>query len=348
LVLLLSLALSLSGCAPSAGSSATPVSPSPAPGVTPALPATATSTAAPSASTVKAPILAPAATEVVQLATSIAGKLQPALPPFSHVFIIVLENREASAIVGNPQAAYLNQLASQYARASNSYAIGHPSLPNYLALTGGDTFGVRSDCTDCFQAKDNLANQVEQAGRTWKGYMESLPGPCFKGAGEGGYALKHDPFMYYASIRNDPARCNRVVPLTQLDTDLQSGNVPDLAWISPNLCNDMHDCSVATGDAWLRTWVPKILNSPAWIHDGVLFITFDEGGSSAGCCQVAAGGKVDTLVISPLVQPGFVSQVAYDHYSLLRTIEDAWGLPHLANAGLDASAPMVDFFQSKK
>ncbi len=375
LVLILSLALALSGCAQPGGSSVPPGSPGAtpgaagaSPGVAPALPATTTGpeaaqpAATPSASALAAHAtpasalnVAPAATKVVQLATSIAGQLRPGLPAFSHVFIILLENREASEIVGNKQAAYLNQLASQYARAANYYGIGHPSLPNYLALTGGDTFGIQSDCTDCFLAKDNLANQVERAGRAWKGYMESLPGPCFKGAGDGGYALKHDPFMYYDNIRNDPARCNRVVPLTQLDADLQSGTVPDLAWISPNLCNDMHDCPVATGDAWLRTWVPKILNSPAWKQDGVLFITFDEGGSTAGCCQVAAGGKqvaaggkVDTLVISPLVQPGFVSQVAYDHYSLLRTIEEAWGLPRLGNAGCDCSAPMADFFRPHK
>ncbi len=325
-LLILSFALALGACAPSSGSTTSSDGPIP--------------TAGP------APVLAPVATQVIQLAASAVGQLQPNLPAFSHVFIIVLENKGANSIVGSDQAPYLNQLASQYARAGNYYAVAHPSLPNYLALTGGDTFGVHSDCTDCFQAHDNLANQLERAGRSWKAYMESLPGPCFKGTGSGRYALKHNPFMYYDDIRNDPQRCNKVVPLTQLDGDLQSGSVPDLVWISPNLCSDMHDCPIATGDGWLRTWVPKILNSPAWQQNGVLFITFDEGTSRSGCCQVAAGGKVDTLVISPLVQPGFVSEVAYDHYSLLRTIEDAWGLPRLANAGLAATAPMVDFFKT--
>ena len=377
LVLILSLALTLSGCgrlrrsfvppgsspAPSTSSLAAsgaarssigvaPALPSPTlpvPTVTaPALPASATPTATPGASSVQARVLAPAATGAGQLAATIAGQVGLGLPAFSHVFIIVLENREASAIVGNSQAPYLNQLAGQYARAANYYAIRHPSLPNYLALTGGDTFGIQSDCTDCFVAKDNLADQVEQAGRTWKGYMESLPGPCFKGTETNNYAIRHNPFLYYDSIRNDPQRCRNVVPLTQLDADLQSGTVPDLAWITPNLCHDMHDCSVATGDAWLQAWVPKILSSPAWQQGGVLFITFDEGGGNAGCCRLAAGGKVDTLVISPLVQPGFLSPVTYTHYSLLRTIEDAWGLPHLANAGLAASPPMADFFRSKK
>jgi phospholipase C len=145
-------------------------------------------------------------------------------------------------------------------------------------------------------------------------------------------------------VRNDPAQCSKIVPLTQLSADLQDNQLPDYTWITPNLCNDMHDCPVSTGDAWLKTWVPRILASPAWKQDGVLFIVFDEGVSDAGCCQYASGGKVGTLVISPLVRAGTVSQVAYDHYSLLRTVEQAWGLPLLANAACDCSPAMTDFF----
>lgn len=272
------------------------------------------------------------------------NKTQPPLPAFSHVFLIVMENKEDTSILGHASAPYLNGLAAQYATARNFYAIRHPSLPNYLALTGGDTFGLTKDCPDCNVNADNLASQLETAGRSWKAYMESMPSPCFAGDAPPLYRRKHNPFMYYDNVRNDPARCNKIVPFTQFDTDLQANTLPAFVWITPNMCNDMHDCPISTGDNWLQTWVPKILASSAWQKNGVLFITFDEGATNAGCCTHASGGKVATLVISPLVRPGFTSGVAYDHYSLLRTIESAWGLPLLGRAGCSCTAPMLDFF----
>jgi hypothetical protein len=271
------------------------------------------------------------------------------LPAFSHVFIIVLENKEAASIIGSPDAPYLNGLAKQYARATQSYGIRHPSLPNYLALTGGSTFNVSSDCTDCFVNAANIADQVEAAGRSWKAYMESMPRPCFLGNSGPLYEQKHNPFIYYDDIRTNPARCNKIVPLEQLAADLQVNALPDYVWITPNMCNDMHDCPVSAGDNWLQTWVPRILASPAWQDKGVLFITFDEGTSNASAgCGEAAGGNIDTLVISPLVQPGFTSSVPYDHYALLHTIEAAWGLPLLGSSSGGCAAPMADFFAATR
>lgn len=266
------------------------------------------------------------------------------LPAFSHIFIIVLENREAGSIAGNPSAPYLSSLADRYARAANFYGIRHPSLPNYLALTGGDTFGITNDCTDCFIAADNIVNQLERVGRSWRAYMESMPHPCFIGDAAPLYAQRHNPFIYYNDIRSDPDRCQKIVPFDQFEADLQANALPDFVWITPNLCHDMHDCPVSAGDNWLRTWVPQILASPAWQDNGVLFITFDEGATREGCCTYAAGGNIETLVISPLVRPGFTSDIPYDHYSLLRTIEAAWGLPLLGHANCDCSTPLGDFF----
>jgi hypothetical protein len=266
------------------------------------------------------------------------------LPAFSHIFEIVLENHETSSIIGSSSAPYINSLTQQYGLATNYYGIRHPSLPNYLALIGGDTFGVSSNCTNCFINAPNLVDQLEGAGKSWKAYMESMPNPCYLGDAGSLYRQKHNPFIYFDSIRKNTARCNKIVPLTQLDTDLKNNTVPEYTWITPNMCNSMHDCSVSTGDNWLKTWVGKILASPAWQQNGVLFITFDEGKTNAGCCSFAAGGQIVTLVISPLSKPAFKSSVAYDHYSLLRTIEDAWGLAPLANAGCACSTPMIDFF----
>ena len=269
------------------------------------------------------------------------------LPVFSHIFIIMMENEEEESIEGDPAAPYLNQLAAQYARADDFYAVQHPSLPNYLALIGGDTFGINSNCIDCFiSASDNLVTQLEAAGRSWKAYMESMPGPCFLGDAAPLYRQKHNPFIYFDSVRTDPARCNRIVPFTQFTADAQANALPDFVWITPNMCNDMHDCTVADGDKWLQTWAPEILATPAWKDNGLLFILFDEGKSDKGCCTYAAGGKIYALVISPLVQPGFSSEASYDHYSVLRTIETAWGLPLLGKAGCDCTPLMSDFFST--
>ena len=269
----------------------------------------------------------------------------PAVPAFKRIFVIMMENKEATRIVGGKSAPYINALAQQYGRAANFYGVAHPSLPDYLALIGGNTFGITSDCTGCFVNATNLVDQLEANGKSWKGYMESMPRPCFVGSAAP-YAQKHNPFIYFDNVRNDPARCNKIVPFEQFSTDMANNALPDFVWITPNLCNDMHDCSIGTGDAWLKKWVSKILASPAWQDNGALFITFDEGDSNAGCCTYATGGRIDTLVVSPLGKPGFVSDMPYDHYSLLRTIEEAWGMPPLRKAACDCSQPMVDFFQT--
>src|SRR5207247_302578 len=164
-------------------------------------------------------------------------------------------------------------LATQY------YAISHPSLPNYLAMTAGSTFGITSDCTTCWVGATNLADQIEAGGRSWKAYLEGMPSACFVGDAYP-YMQKHNPWIYYNDIRTNAARCSaHVVPFTQLGADLASGSVPSYVWITPNMCNDMHDCSIATGDSWLRSQVPAILNSAAYRNGGVLVITWDEGKS---------------------------------------------------------------------
>jgi phospholipase C len=271
------------------------------------------------------------------------------IPRFSHVFIIVMENEAYEQIIGNTSSApYINSLAQQYGLATNYYGILHPSLPNYVALTGGDTFGITNDCTGCFVDAPNIVDQLEAAGKTWKAYMESMPGPCFVGDSGRLYRQKHNPFIYFDDIRLNPARCGNIVPFTQFDADLRAGTLPDYVWITPNMCNDIHDCSLKVGDTWLQTWVSSILASPAWQQNGVLFLTFDEsrGRDDSGCCQYAMGGHILTLVISPLGKPAYQSTVAYDHYSLLRTIEQSWGLPLLGKASCACSAPMADFFNA--
>lgn len=267
----------------------------------------------------------------------------------SHIFLIVFENKEYSEVVGHADAPYLNSLARRYTLADQYYAIDHPSLPNYLALLGGDTFGVTSDCTGCFVDRPNLVDQLEAAGRTWKSYQENLPAPCFLGAQAavaGGalgslvmaYALKHNPFLYFRDIRDNPERCRRVVPLSQLQADLDQQRVPNFVWITPNLQHSMHDASLATGDAWLAAFLPHILESEAWRQGGLLLITWDEGTSDAGCCGGARGGRVATLIVSPDAPPGTRLSTPASHYSTLRTIEELWHLPYLGRSVAEATS----------
>jgi phosphatidylinositol-3-phosphatase len=323
---------------PTASTKATPTA-TPKPTATPA------STPSPTPAPTPTPTQAPTPTPTVTPAPTPTPTPTPALPTFSHVFIIVMENEESTSLIGNASAPYINGLANSYGLATQYYGVSHPSLPNYLALTAGSTFGITSDCENCFLNQTNLADQIEASGRTWRAYMESMPSPCDL-TDTGTYGMWHNPWLYYNDIRTNTTRCNAgVVPYTHFATDLATSNPPNFMWVTPNLCSDMHDCSIATGDNWLKQQVPVILNSAAYRNGGVLFITWDEGSTNAGCCTNAAGGRVATLVISPLAKTGFQSSVAETHYSLLRTIEDSWNLPRLGGAGCSCTAQMREYFR---
>jgi phosphatidylinositol-3-phosphatase len=250
--------------------------------------------------------------------------------PPAHVAVIVMENEEFSDIIGASATPYINHLASRYALARSMFAISHPSLPNYLALTGGATFGITSDCTDCSVAVPGLAGQLLAAHVSWKAYMEDLPRPCFAGDGAAQYAKKHDPFVYYRPIVSHPASCAHVVPLTQLGTDERAHTLPRFTWITPNLCHDMHDCSPATGDRFLSHLVPPLLASLG--RRGLLFLTWDEGTSNEGCCRLASGGHVVAIVAGPGARSGARLRTPSDHYSTLQAVEDLLGLARLRGA----------------
>lgn len=251
-------------------------------------------------------------------------------PPGSHTVLIVLENREFDEVIGAPDAPYLNQLAAQGALAVNYHAITHPSLPNYLALAGGSTFGIDEDCTDCLASGPNLATQLAAAGKSWRAYMGAMPSPCFAGAEAGEYAKRHNPFMYFPSVASDLSLCAHDVPETQLRADLAGGHLPAFAWISPGLCDDAHSCAFGSADRYLRGVVPKLLSALG--PDGLLAITFDEGTTNSSCCDGAAGGRIATILLGPRVLKGARLQDAYSQYSLLATIEDRFGIARLRNA----------------
>ena len=260
----------------------------------------------------------------------------------SHVIEIVMENAEYGEVIGNSAAPYVNSLARRYGLATQSFAIRHPSLPNYLALTGGSTQGITSDCTECGAAAPNIADQLEAAGISWGAYLENVPSSCFRGAESGGYAKKHNPFIYYSQIADSPARCAKLVGFGPLAAALRSGRLPTYAWISPNLCDDGHDCGVAAGDRFLARTVPGLLRGLG--PHGFLVITWDEGVSNAGCCGVARGGHIATVLAGPDVRPGGREATPVDHYGVLGTIERALGLPPLAGAADPRSGALAPLF----
>jgi hypothetical protein len=252
-----------------------------------------------------------------------------AWPKIGHIYEIVLENHEVGSIIGNGSAPYINGLARQFGLATNYTAVSHPSLPNYLALWSGSTQGVTDDAVHDFTKVPTLADQISASGRSWHVAAENVPLGCFTGAkssdgadGSGTYVRKHEPAISWTSVSTSPKRCAQITNFGHFSPGL--GN---FWFIAPNLCHDMHDCSVATGDAWLKGFLPKILGSTAFQANGLILLTFDEGSTGSG-----GGGKVATIVISPKARTAFSSGKAHNHYSLVRTIEALWGMPCMAKS----------------
>jgi len=226
----------------------------------------------------------------------------------------MLENVGYS-VVGSPSAPYFNQLASSCALATNDVAVSHPSLPNYIALTSGSTQGIADDGEPSSHPL-RAPSIFSQLGSNWKALVESMPSACDH-VTSGQYAARHNPAVYFTTIASQCRRSD--VPL-RLPLDLSAG----FTMIVPNVCNDMHSCPVATGDAWLRKFVPLILSSSQYrAQSMVLFITFDEDDSSAS-------NHVPTLVIAPSTPKGERVGTRFTHYSLLKTTET---LLHVAPLG---------------
>jgi hypothetical protein len=329
----------------------------------------------------------------------------PARPPIRHVFVIVLENKNADiTFSASSPAQYLaTSLPAQGQLLTQYYGIGHVSLDNYIAMISGQAPNAitQSDCLlyldfappaavldgngqavgqGCVYpaAVGELPSQLAAAGLSWRGYMEDMKTPCrhpalgaidnTQSAKVGDqYATRHNPFMYFHSIIDDDASCQQhVVDLSALPADLANADTtPSFSFISPDLCHDGHDTPCVDGqpgglvsaDAFLQHWVPQILDSAAFKQDGMLVITFDEAEigdprSAAACCGEVpgpnsplpgidgpGGGRVGAVVLSPSVVPGTVNDTPYNHYALLRSIEDIFALPHLGFAAAPGLRP---------
>ncbi len=271
------------------------------------------------------------------------------LSQVNRVFVIVMENLGYRAALAVPA---LKALSVRYASASQYYATTHPSLPNYISLTSGGTFGITTDCWYCQLAVPNLGQELSAKGVSWGAYMEGLPSDCWLGPWwpPTNYAGKHDPFRYYSSIVHATSLCQHIQPLTNLNTRLggSASAIPRFVWITPNLCNDGHNCPASQAATWLEKEVAAITASAAWKQGGLLVVTWDEGNGAdvrginnqGQLSPTGGGGHVLTLVISPLVRPGLVVSTPLDHLSLLKTVEEVFQLPLL---GATASAQVADF-----
>jgi phospholipase C len=238
-------------------------------------------------------------------------------PTIPHVFVIVMENATITTALRSPP---IQRLAAKYVLGTNYQAVSSPSLPNYLAMTSGSTWGITDDAYHVLPA-GGLGAQLTAAGVPWRAYMEGLTSAgCLRSPYP--YALKHNPFAYYGG-----ACPENVVALDALDADL-SGDTPSFVWITPGLCHDGHDCALDDAGEWLEELVGRIEASPAWRDHGVLFVVWDEGDGRSSV--------VPLIVASPDVESRRVD-VEYDHYSLLAAIEDQFGLPRLG-AAKDARA----------
>jgi acid phosphatase len=233
------------------------------------------------------------------------------------VLVVVFENKDAEQVLGSPDAPFLTSLAASGAEFTQAHAETHPSQPNYIALFSGSTQGVTDDSCPVRLSGDNLAGQLMAAGRTFTGWSEDLPGVGSTVCTAGGYARKHNPWVDFPAL---PPAVNQ--PLTALPDDF--ADLPTVSFVVPNLCHDMHDCDVATGDAWAREHLAPYADW-ARTHDSLLVVTFDESEGAD------ADNHIATFLVGPMVEPGRTDQ-RIDHYSLLRTIEAMYGLDPLGEA----------------
>jgi phosphatidylinositol-3-phosphatase len=248
-----------------------------------------------------------------------------------------MENHSYGTIIGSHNAPFINSIAAKCGLATNYHNVSHPSLPNYVAATSGVGYpGLLRFDPDCDPTSGCLTNapSIFGQGETWRAYEESMPANCHKtDAGE--YAVRHDPPPYFTTLKG----CSKFdVPFTKLAGDLSRSRLPAFSFITPNLTDDMHDGTIAQGDAWLAKNLPAILTSkPYQAGTTAVFITWDEGagGKSAEDCAANPADEschVPTIVISPSTPAGSTSATLFNHYSLLATTEQLLGLPELGQA----------------
>ncbi len=272
------------------------------------------------------------------------------VPHSNHVVVVVEENHSLSQVIGNPAMPYFNSLANTYALATQFYANTHPSIGNYFELTTGQII-TNNDASNATVSADNIVRHLLTAGKTWKGYAESLPAVGYVGGDKFPYARHHFPVSFFSDVVNSSVQRLNLVPFSHFSADLANGHLPDFSLVIPNIQDDAHDCpaghptcsdaqKLAAADNWLRAHIAPLIANAAFKADGVLIILFDEGVASD---KAHTGGHIAAIVIGPKVRRGFKSNVFYQHQNVLKTVLTAVGAKTFPGASAGAK-PMADVF----
>ena len=273
------------------------------------------------------------------LFVSVSGFSQT-LPAFKHVFVVVEENNNYSSVIGNSSMPYLNGLAKTYGLGTQYYANTHPSIGNYFLLTTGQIITNNDGYTGTVTA-DNVVRHLMTAGKTWKSYEENLPYAGYVQPDVDLYARRHCPLSYFSDVINSSSEKRNLVPFTQFANDLASGHLPQYSFITPNLCNDAHNCSLATADGWLKKNIAPLIGSSTFKNGGLLIILFDESSND----NTHGGGRVAWVAVSPqFSKMGYKSTTLYQHQNTLRLMLQGLGVTAFPGAARSASN-MVEFFK---
>jgi acid phosphatase len=261
------------------------------------------------------------------------------LPTFTHVFIVVEENHNYSSVIGSSSMPYLNSMAQKYGLATQYYANTHPSIGNYFMLTAGQII-TNNDGFNKTVTADNVVRHLLTAGKTWKAYEESLPSVGYTGPDGGNYAREHCPLSYFSDVVNSSVQKSNLVPFTYFAKDLANNALPDYSFITPNLCNDGHNCSLSTADNWLKKNISPLIQSATFQNGGLLIIVFDESAND----NSHGGGRVAWVAISPKYSKGaYQSTTLYQHPNTLRLMLQGLGVSSYPGNAKTASS-MSEFF----
>jgi phosphatidylinositol-3-phosphatase len=263
----------------------------------------------------------------------------PSGPPIGHIVIVVGENANASD--AEHKCQWVTALGERYATATSYYANTHPSIGNYFAMTTGQIVTNNNDWIPLTSSVsvDNVIRELLAAGKTWKAYVEDIPSVGYMGGDRGKFATRHAPLSYLSDVQNSVGQRQNIVPFSQFATDLASNDLPNYSFVSPNLCNDAHDCPITTFDNWLKINVGPLLTNSQFQRDGLLVITWDEADSD----NTKGGGRVQFVMAGPAVKTGYKSSTPYQHESLCRMSLESMGVGTFPTGC--ASAPsMSEFF----
>jgi len=263
------------------------------------------------------------------------------------VAVLVLENRSYEEVIGNPAAPFINRLADRYALATRYYALGHPSLPNYVALTGGSKYGISSDCSSCDTEQPNLLNQLDAAHVPWSAYFEGLGDRASLIVRTLKYNPHLDPFAYYERVEGNRKARARIGDFVELRRDIARSRLKRFSWIAPDVFHDGHNSSLREADRFVAGLVPKVVHALG--PQGVLYLLWDEGPNSdlQGIDGHPGGGRVALIAAGGLARRGARTAISANHYALLRTIEANMGVPALRRASLPTTPLLAGLLRAR-